>query len=124
MTPLRAATLAFCAGRIAFGTALVARPARIGASWLGRDAERCPTQTALRGLGARDLALAGGAAWATARNGAARPWLVATVAGDVADVAAALVAGDTIPARGRRGTLALAGGSAVAGALLAWRQDR
>jgi hypothetical protein len=124
MRPLKAATLAFCVGRIAFGMALVARPARIGAPWLGPDAARRPTQTALRGLGARDLALAGGAACTTIRNGGARSWLLATVAGDVADVAAALAAADALPAQGRRGTVALAGGSAVAGALLAWRHRR
>jgi hypothetical protein len=39
-------------------------------------------------------------------------------------VAAALAAGDSLPARGRRGTVALAGASAVAGALLAWRHGR
>jgi hypothetical protein len=122
--PLRAATVAFCVGRVAFGIALLASPERIGAAWLGPDAERLPTQTALRGLGARDLALAGGAAWASLRNGDARSWLIATVAGDVADVAAALLARDDLPPRGRRGTLALAGGSALAGALLAWRHDR
>ena len=124
MTPLQTATLAFCAGRVAFGTALFATPARIGVSWLGPDAEGRPTQTALRGLGARDLALAGGAAWAAVRKDDARSWLVATVAGDLADVAAALAAGDALPARGRRGTVALAGGSALGGALLAWRHGR
>jgi hypothetical protein len=124
MTPLQAAAVGFCAGRVAFGIAVLVSPDRIGAPWLGPDAERLPTQTALRGLGARDLALAGGALWASLRNGDARSWLVATVAGDVADVIAALVAGDALPPRGRCGTLALAGGSAVAGALLAWRHDR
>jgi hypothetical protein len=48
---------------------------------------------------------------------------VATAAGDLADVAAALAAGNSIPSRGRVGTLALAGGSALAGALLALRHD-
>jgi hypothetical protein len=123
MSPLQAATYTFCAGRIVFGAALVGTPARIGSSWLGSDAERRPAQAALRGLGARDLALAGGAAWATGRDADPRPWLVATVVGDLVDVAAALAAGNAIPARGRRGTLALAGGSAVAGALLAWRHE-
>lgn len=123
MTRLQAATLAFCAGRVGFGMVLVGAPARIGAPWLGPDAARPPTQAALRGLGARDLALAGGAAWATARSSGARPWLVATAAGDLADVAAALAAGNSIPSRGRVGTLALAGGSALAGALLALRHD-
>jgi hypothetical protein len=120
---VQALTIAFCAGRIAFGVALLARPSRIGTSWLGADARGLPTQAALRGLGARDLSLAGGTTWAAARGGAARPWLIATIAGDLGDVAATLAAGDAVPRRARAGTVALAGGSALAGALLAWRSD-
>ena len=74
---------------------------------------------AIRGLGARDIALAGGAAWAASRGEGMRPWLVGTVAGDLADIGATLAAGDSIPSRARWGTLGLAGGSALAGAALA-----
>ena len=123
MARKHALILAFSAGRTAFGLALVALPSRIGSSWLGPDALRPPTQAALRGLGARDLALAGGTAWAAASGGAVRPWLGATVGGDLADVAATLAAGEAIPKRARAGTLALAGASALAGALLAWVVD-
>jgi hypothetical protein len=116
-------TIAFCAGRTAFGVALVGLPSRVGSSWLGPDAAGPPTQVALRGLGARDLALAGGAAWAAASGRGARPWLVATVGGDLADIASTLLAGEALSRRARAGTLALAGSSALAGALLAWAVD-
>lgn len=112
-------TIAFSLGRVAFGMGLIALPARLGSSWLGPAGEQRPVHVALRGLGARDIALAAGAAWAAARGGAARPWLVATVGGDLADLAATLAAGDSLPKRARTGTLALAGGSAIVGAALA-----
>ena len=117
-------TIAFSAGRVAFGLGLMALPARLGSSWLGPTGDQPPVHVALRGLGARDIALAGGAAWAAARGGSARPWLIATVGGDLADLSATLIAGDTLPKRARTGTLLLAGGSAIAGAALAAVADR
>ena len=118
-----AITIALAAGRVAFGLALVGAPARIGSSWLGPDGMRRSTHVALRGLGARDIALAGGAGWAAARGSAVRPWLLATVGGDLADIAATLAAGDTLPQRARTGTVLLAGGSALAWAGLAAAVD-
>jgi hypothetical protein len=115
----QAITIALSAGRAAFGMALIGAPARIGTSWLGPDGERRATHVALRGLGARDTALAGGAAWAAARGSAVRPWLVATVGGDLADIVAALAAGDALPSRARTGTVLLAGASALVCAALA-----
>jgi hypothetical protein len=112
-------TIAFALGRTAFGIALLAAPGRVGGGWLGPAAGERPVHVAIRGLGARDIALAGGAAWAASRGEGMRPWLVGTVAGDLADIGATLAAGDSIPSRARWGTLALAGGSALAGAALA-----
>ncbi len=117
-------TIVFSAGRVAFGLGLMALPARLGSSWLGPAGEQRPVHVALRGLGARDIALAGGAAWAAARGGRARPWLIATVGGDLADLTATVIAGDALPERARTGTLLLAGGSAIAGAALAAVADR
>lgn len=117
-------TIGVAAGRIAFGLALIAAPRAVGTSWLGPAGEHPATQAALRGLGIRDLGLAAGAAWAASSGGAVRPWLIATVAGDLVDVGATLAAGDAVPRRGRDGTLALAGASALAGATLAAAVDR
>ncbi len=117
-------TVTFAAGRIAFGLALIALPERVGASWLGAAGEQPAVHVALRGLGARDIGLAAGAAWAAGRDGAVKPWLLAAVGGDLADLAATLAAGDAVPLRARRGTLALAGASALAGAALAAAVER
>lgn len=110
---------AFALGRIAFGVGLIAAPERVASGWIGEDARRRAVKIAVRGLGARDVALSAGAL-AFARDGdAARPWLLSAVACDCADVAATIAAGDAIPERARVGTLVLAGGSALVGAALA-----
>jgi hypothetical protein len=124
MSSIQKLTIAFALGRTAFGAGLIAAPGRVGASWLGSDAERPPVHVAIRGLGARDVALAAGAAWAAVTDGELRPWLVGTVAGDLVDVAATLAAGDHLSDRARLGTIALAGGSAVVGAALAAAAER
>ncbi len=79
---------------------------------------------AVRGLGARDVTLALGAIDAVRRDGAVVPWLVAAVAGDLADIAISLVAGDSLPKQARWGTPALAGASAAAGTALALTDSR
>jgi hypothetical protein len=109
---------AFAIGRALYGVALIAVPARIGSSWIGTDATRRPPQVAIRGLGARDVALAAGTVLAAARGDDLRPWLAGCVACDVVDIGATLAAGDDVPKRARVGTVALAGGAALAGATL------
>jgi len=52
-----------------------------------------------------------------------RPWLIACLACDLADIGATLAAGDALPARARWGTVALAGATAVVGAVLIARTD-
>ena len=123
MTRPRQITLGLALGRIAFGAGLLAAPARVASSWLGDDATRRASQVAIRGLGARDIALSAGAFAAALDDGPVRPWLIALVAGDLADIAATLAAGDSLPGRSRAGTLALAGGSALAGTIVAAAVD-
>jgi hypothetical protein len=118
MAHMRKFIYAFSAGRIAFGLALLAAPSKVGSSWLGEDAEREPVHIAIRGLGARDIALAAGGAAAAARGAAVRPWLIGCLACDLADIAATLAAGDRVPPRARWGTVGLAGAAAIAGAAL------
>ena len=120
----RAAVAAFALGRAAFGVALIARPERIGRGWLGEVVDQPATQAAIRGLGARDLALSAGALAAVARKTGVRTWLLAAVASDLTDIAAAVVARDSLPPRAVPGTVALAGGSAVAAVILAARSER
>jgi hypothetical protein len=103
-------------GRALIGVALVAVPAPLTRLWTGDD--RPSTLVVGRGLGARDLALGAGALVALRRGRDARAWIAAGIAGDVADLASSLAAGDAIPRTGRLGTAALAGGAAIAGAWL------
>ena len=74
---------------------------------------------ALRGLAARDLALAAGTIDAAARDTSLLPWLAGSIACDLSDIGATLVAGDGVPRRSRLGTVALAGISALAAGALA-----
>jgi hypothetical protein len=105
-------------GRIAFGVGLIAAPGRAAGGWLPGDAQRPGTKVALRGLGARDVALAAGLAVSAGAGGAVRPWLAACIACDAADIASTLGAGDALPRRARWGTVALAGAAAGVGAAL------
>jgi hypothetical protein len=118
MPSLRGSTIAFAGGRLAFGVGLIAAPGRTASGWLGSDARRAPTQVAVRGLGARDIALSAGVAAGALERGALRPWLAACVACDLSDIAATVAAGDSLSSRARWGTIALAGAAAVAGLAL------
>jgi hypothetical protein len=117
-------TIAFALGRGGFGAGLLAAPSRVAGGWLGADAGRAPAQVSIRGLGARDLALAGGAVAATLGGGALRPWLIASMACDASDIGATLAARDSLPERATPGTLALAGLSILAGAALTAAAER
>jgi hypothetical protein len=118
MTRTARLATAFAIGRSLYGVALIAAPARIGTSWIGADAARRPSQVAIRGLGARDIALAAGTVLAAMRGDDLRPWLIGCVACDLADIGATLAAGDDVPKRARLGTVALAGGAALGGVAL------
>jgi hypothetical protein len=101
MPSLRGATIAFAGGRLAFGVGLIAVPDRTASGWLGSDAERPPTQVAVRGLGARDIALSAGVAAGALGKGVVRPWLAAFVADWVKiDLAVAGVRSDSSPRTG------------------------
>jgi hypothetical protein len=113
--------VAYAVGRVAFGAALVAIPERIGRGWLGEVVDQPAGRVAVRGLGARDLALSTGVLVAQERESGVRGWLLATVASDLTDIAATVVARDSLPPQALAGTVVLAGGSAAAGLALALR---
>jgi len=56
-SPTRMLTTAVLSLRVIYGVALIAAPARLSRRWLGPDSQRAPTQVALRGLGAREIAV-------------------------------------------------------------------
>ncbi len=110
------------AGRLALGVGLVLAPGRLGRGWIGDDAEHASTKVLTRSLGARDIALGGGALLALRRDGgtgAARSWLQAAVVADVVDAVGTGIAFRHLPSGGARNALVLALFSAVLGSRLA-----
>lgn len=124
MTQARRLSIAFAAARGGFGLGLIAAPAKVASGWIGGDAGRSASKVAVRGLGARDLALAGGTVAAALDGSALRPWLAGAIACDLSDIGATIAAGDALPKRALPGTIALAGLSVLAGAALAAAADR
>lgn len=104
--------------RIAYGAALIAVPERLTRRWLGPAGETGPTQVGVRGLGAREVLLHVGALAGALRGAPLRPWLAASIAGDVADIASTAAARDELPDGSALATLAVAGGSALISAAL------
>ncbi|MGH3991283.1 MAG: hypothetical protein ACRDSN_02330 [Pseudonocardiaceae bacterium] len=125
MSRTRKLTAAFAIGRLAFGVGLLASPEKVASGWLGDDARRGPVKIVVRAVGARDIALSAGAL-ATLRNtDALRLWLGGGVLSDLCDVVSTLVTpGSVLPGNARWGTVALGGGSALAGAALIAAVDR
>jgi hypothetical protein len=123
MTSTRKLTVAFAAARGLFGVGLIVLPSRMGTSWIGPDAGRPPVQIVIRGLGARDVALAAGTILAALTNAPLRPWLVGSLGSDLTDVTSTLAVGGSLPRRARLGTVALGGASAAASAALAASAD-
>jgi hypothetical protein len=110
----RNATAALLSFRIAYGLALLAAPAKVaGNRWLGPGAGAAAAQVPLRGLGAREVALHGLALGALLRGLPVRPLLGASIAGDLADIGAAMADRDGLPDGSAVSTAAVAGGSAA-----------
>jgi hypothetical protein len=119
MSVARVTATAVLAARVSYGLALIAAPRRLAVRWLGEPANDAPVQVPLRGLGTREALLHTGALIAL-RNGAAlRPWLAASIAGDLTDVIATAAGRRRLPAGSPLATLAVGGGSALVSALLA-----
>ena len=119
MPSTRTLSAAFAAARLSFGAGLMAAPKRAARGWLGADAGREPVKIAIRGLGARDVALSAALVALREDEDALATLLAVTVLCDLCDLAATLAApADSLPDNARRGTVALAGMSAAAGAAL------
>ncbi len=121
---MKRAAAALLSLRVAYGAALLVAPGKVaGNRWLG-PAARAPAATvALRGLGAREVAVHGIALVELARGGPVRPYLAASIAGDLADIAAAFASRDGLPSGSPAATAAVAGGSAALTAAVAASLD-
>ena len=124
MTGGRSAVAGVMALRIAYGAALIAAPERLARRWLGPDAGRPPTQVPLRALGMREALLHAGGLAAALRGGDVRPWLAASIAGDLTDIAATVAARAGLPRGAAPATAAVAGGSALVSAVVAALERR
>jgi hypothetical protein len=112
----------YSALRIAYAVALLAAPGRTARPWLGAAPATPGGEVAVRGLGARDLAISAGALAAATRGGQPRWWLAACAASDGVDVVATLAAdGEGLPTRAKLGTAIAAGVFGAAAAALAAR---
>jgi hypothetical protein len=109
--------------RVAYGVGLIAAPGRLTQRWLGDGASDAPVQVPLRGLGAREAVLHAGALIALRNGGALRPWLAASIAGDLTDVIATAAGRRRLPSGSPLATLAVGGGSALITLLLAGAVD-
>ena len=117
---MRRAATALLGFRIAYGAALLIAPGKVaGNRWLGPGAHQPAATVALRGLGAREVAVHGIALAQLARGGPIRPYLAASIVGDLADIGAAFASRDGLPDNSPAATAAVAGGSAALTAAVA-----
>ena len=117
---LRTAAIGLSLGRAALGTGLLLAPEPIAEGWVGPAGGEEPALTLARSVGVRDLAVGAGGALALLHDDdSASGWLAGAALCDLGDVAAMLIARNSLPANGVRGTVALAGASAVLASLAA-----
>ena len=121
--PARLAAVPVLGLRVAYGVALIVVPARLTRRWLGPAAASRATQVPLRGIGGREVAVHGAAMIAALTGAPVRPWLAASIAGDLSDIAATAAARADLPGGSAGATLAVAGGSALLTAALAATVD-
>src|ERR1044072_4526408 len=105
MPSTRTQLLGLALGRLALGAAL----SQVGTGWVGEDAQRPTVSVMMRGLGARDMALALGTLGALRNGGPLKPWLIGASLADATDLVATVGAGKAIPAQGRAAIVVLAG---------------
>jgi hypothetical protein len=116
MKPFASAVLGL---RVAYGAALVAAPCRLTARWLGPGAtQHAGGRVGLRALGTREVLLHAGALAALWRGEPLRPWLIASIGGDLGDIAWTASARSSLPDGSAPATVAVAGGSALLTALV------
>src|SRR3954452_8305929 len=113
MSTVRIAATVVCGLRVAYGAALLAAPHRITRRWLGPARETDAAKVALRALGAREVAIHVLALSAALRGESLRPWLGASIAGDLSDIAATTVSRSGLPSGAAPATAAVAGASAL-----------
>ncbi len=105
--------------RVTFGLGFMLLPGLTGRVWIGDEADGDRPKVLTQAIGARDLVMGLGILGAMGSNRPVKGWLQMTALTDALDFLAGLVAGDRLPPWNRRILLALAGGSALQGAIAA-----
>ncbi|HWC87893.1 MAG TPA: hypothetical protein VG388_15275 [Solirubrobacteraceae bacterium] len=113
----RVALIAVLLARIGYGAALLLDPERVTKRWLGPLT--APTDVAVRGLGTREVMLHALALAQAVRGRPVGPFLVASMAGDITDIAATTAARRGLPRFSAPATFVVAGASAALSARLA-----
>jgi hypothetical protein len=108
----------YAAGRIAFGAAALAAPARVADVLVGPSGREVAPRTLMANFGTRDVLLGAGLARALASGEGARAWLAAGFAADVLDVGVQLREWSDLPEDKRLPGVLFAGVAAVGGAAL------
>lgn len=111
-------------GRVAVGAAFTLAPGPAGRAWVGAGATRPDARVLGVAFGIRDLAIGAGAAWALGGGENARPWILAGLASDVADLAVTHRHRHDLPAVASAGARSLAVASIAAGLYLLAALDR
>jgi hypothetical protein len=109
--------------RVVIGTVLVVAPGAAGARWIGDAAADPRVKVAVRGLGARDLALGLGALRALDRGEPARGWVQLAAVGDAADAVSGVLGARRLGLVRSLATVASATAAAALGFTAADRVD-
>jgi hypothetical protein len=109
----RTAIKLLAAGRVLIGGAYVAAPGRAMPAWVGAVGSRPSTHVLGAAFGSRDAAVGLGTLAALRSGRGVRPWILAGVAGDAADLAATLKARDHLPGQAVAGVVLMAGSALV-----------
>jgi len=109
--------------RIFVGGVLFLMPHRSARGWTGEEADEVTTNLAIRGMGARDIAIGIGILTALEKGGSVRGWIEAGVVSDAGDALATLANWRDL--RKGRGLfwLAMEAGTAYFGSLVAQELD-
>jgi hypothetical protein len=109
--------------RVAIGAALLAAPGLAGRRWIGDVANDSRAKVAIRGLGARDLALGVGTLRALERGEPVEGWVRLAAIGDLSDAASGLFAFRRLGVARTLGSVATAGAAAAAGLAISSQVD-
>jgi hypothetical protein len=109
--------------RIVIGAALVVAPGAAGRRWIGDAATDPRVKVAVRGLGARDLALGLGALRALERGEPARGWVQLAAIGDTTDAVSGVLGARRLGLLRSVATVVTAGAAAALGYSAAERVD-